>query len=86
MFKYGNMRYASTCLGIYRSDISLWLLIRTNVCLFLVKQNIFKTMRPRENGRHVADVIFKCISWNIELCILIPIYLKFNLNVIEICS
>ena len=35
------------------------------------------TLRPRQNGRHFADDIFKCIFLNENVCILIKISLKF---------
>ena len=38
---------------------------------------IFNSLRPRQNGRHFADDMFKCISLNENLWILIEISLKF---------
>ena len=35
------------------------------------------TLRQRQNGRHFADDIFKRIFVNKNICILIPIPLKF---------
>ena len=35
------------------------------------------TLRPRQNGRHFADAIFKCIFLNENIWILIKISLKF---------
>ena len=37
----------------------------------------FNTLRPRQNGRHFADDIFKCIFLNENVWILIKISLKF---------
>ena len=37
----------------------------------------FNTLRPRQNGRHFADVILKCISLNENVWIPIKISLKF---------
>ena len=37
----------------------------------------FNTLRPRQNGRHLPDVIFKCISLNKNEWISIEISLKF---------
>ena len=37
----------------------------------------FRTMRPRQNGRHFADGIFKCIFLNEDIWIFIKISLKF---------
>ena len=38
---------------------------------------IHNTLRPRQNGRHFADDVFKCIFWNGNLWISIKISLKF---------
>ena len=38
------------------------------------------TVRPRQNGRHFADDIFKCIFWYEKCIILIIIPLKFIPN------
>ena len=38
---------------------------------------IFNTLRPRQNGRHFADDMFKCIFLNENIWILIEISLKF---------
>ena len=35
------------------------------------------TLRPRQNGRHFPDDIFKCIFWNENAWISIKISLKF---------
>ena len=35
------------------------------------------TLRPRQNGRHFADDVFKCIFLNEYVCILLKISLKF---------
>ena len=37
----------------------------------------FNTLRPRQNGRHFADDIFKCIFLNENVWIPIEISLKF---------
>ena len=37
----------------------------------------FNTLRPRQNGRHFADDIFKCISLNENVQISVKISLKF---------
>ena len=34
-------------------------------------------LRPRQNGRHFADDLFKCISLNEDVCISIKLSLKF---------
>ena len=40
----------------------------------------FNTLRPRQNGRHFPDAIFKCIFLNENVWILIKISLKFVPN------
>ena len=40
----------------------------------------FNTLRPRQNGRHFADDIFKCIFVNENVWIPIKISLKFSPN------
>ena len=44
------------------------------VCWHIILVN---TLRPRQNGRHFADDIFKCIFFNENVWILIKISLKF---------
>ena len=39
--------------------------------------NFFNTLRPRQNGRHFADDIFKCIFINENISISIKLSLKF---------
>ena len=43
------------------------------ICL----KDIINTLRPRWNGRHFADDIFKCIFLNEDVKVLIKISLKF---------
>ena len=38
---------------------------------------MFNTLRPRQNGRHFADDIFKCIFLNVNVWIPIKISMKF---------
>ena len=40
-------------------------------------ETCFDTLRPRQNGRHFADDIFKCILLNENVSIAIKISLKF---------
>ena len=42
-----------------------------------VKDDTFNSLRPRPNGRHFADDIFKCIFLNEDVSIFIKISLKF---------
>ena len=44
----------------------------TQICMALVN-----TLRPRQNGRHFADAILKCILLNENIWIPIEISLKF---------
>ena len=41
----------------------------------------FNTLRPRQNGRHFAHDVFKCIFFNENVWIALMISLKFVLNV-----
>ena len=43
----------------------------------LFQPQCVNTLRPRQNGRHFADDIFKCICLNENVSILIKISLKF---------
>ena len=43
----------------------------------VIHQNSFNTLGPRQNGRHFADDILKCIFLNENIWISIKISLKF---------
>ena len=43
----------------------------------IIYDNYINTLRPRQNGRHFADDIFKCIFLNENVWIPIKISLKF---------
>ena len=58
-----------------RSSVLIVLEIRW--CFCLCCHLIFNTLRPRQNGRHFADDIFKCIFLNENVWIAIKISLKF---------
>ena len=46
--------------------------------VFILKQiTAIKTLRPRDNGRHFPDDIFKCIFFNENVFISIKLSLKF---------
>ena len=45
--------------------------------LYLASPGTFNTLRPRQNGRHFPDEIFKCIFLNENAWISIKISLKF---------
>ena len=46
----------------------------------LFDSSVLNTLRPRQNGRHFADDIFKCIFLNENVSIAIKISLKFVPN------
>ena len=56
----------------YIQVYSLWL-----VTLYIIVFIQVNTLRPRQNGHHFADDIFKCIFLNENVWILIKISLKF---------
>ena len=43
----------------------------------MVMHDVINTLGPRQNGRHFADAIFKCIFFNENVLISIKISLKF---------
>ena len=45
--------------------------------LTLLEISLLNTLRPRQNGRHFADDIFKCIFLNENISVSIKILLKF---------
>ena len=47
------------------------------MCTYMLWDYIFNTLRPRQNGRHFADDISKCIFLNENVWIPIEISLKF---------
>ena len=51
----------------------------TNLCyaFHVIPQLLLNTFRPRQNGRHFADDMFKCIFFNENVWIPIEISLKF---------
>ena len=53
----------------------------TSICIIMwisvIMSHVFSTSRPRQNGRHLADDIFKCIFLNGNVWILIKISQKF---------
>ena len=49
----------------------------TNGCVYDEQYTFFNTLRLRQNGRHFADAIFKCIFLNEYVLISIKISLKF---------
>ena len=59
------------------SDSNFKLSDLSSVYCNTVWSSLFNTLRPRQNGRHFADDIFKCIFLNENVCIPIKISLKF---------
>ena len=49
--------------------------------LYVLNTPSFNKLRPRQNGRHFPDDIFKCIFWNENIYISMNISLKFVPNV-----
>ena len=57
---------------------SLNLICISGTCRYCIYRNpIFHTLRPRQDGRHFPDDIFKCIFLNENVLISIKISLKF---------
>ena len=59
------------------SDSNFKLIDLSLVYCNTVWSSLFNTLRPRQNGRHFADDIFKCIFLNENVWIPIKISLKF---------
>ena len=47
------------------------------ISLSLFRNNLFNPLRPRQNGRHFSDAIFKCIFLNENVWISLEILQKF---------
>ena len=62
--------------GIHRSVISQRM-PELLLCIISLKNYTFNTLRPRQNGRHFPDDIFKCIFLNENVWISIAVSLKF---------
>ena len=60
-----------------RSITKIGLKIIYKISLKFPRGQWVNTLRPRQNGRHFADDVFKCIFLNGNLWILIKISLKF---------
>ena len=54
-----------------------WRFISWVVATFNHVGGSFNSLRPRQNRRHLADEIFKCIFWNENVWISITVSLKF---------
>ena len=86
MNEHGNVRFEDLCTRrrylwhgwVITPHGILWDAI-TYSCpryLFLAPK-LFNTLRPRQNGRHFPDDIFKCIFLNEKVLVLIKMSLKF---------
>ena len=62
---------------VLKDDFTLKYYIVCNNCSFTLRMFILNTLRLRQNGRHFADDIFKCIFLNENVWIRIKIQLKF---------
>ena len=72
-------RYAQQtikCSGYKNTNPPLVNSLRISTCLGVICW-LFNTLRPRQNGRHFTDDIFKCIFLNEDMWISINISLKF---------
>ena len=63
-------------MGTY-SKWSLYQASKIHVCCGRAHSRLLNTLRLRQNGRHLADDIFKCISLNENVWITIMMSLKF---------
>ena len=52
-------------------------MLQAEKCNHMQRRGMFNTLRPKQNGHHFADDIFKCIFLNENVWISIKIYLKF---------
>ena len=88
VWKMAAMLSRPQCVNMYRDCASngckqlckrLWPRCLTHITDATLKQNNHRvnTLRPRQNGRHFADDIFKCIFLNENVSISIKISLKF---------
>ena len=58
-------------------SVAMSLLCRPNHLRYFISASFLNTFRPRQNGRHFADDIFKCIFLNENVWIPIKISRKF---------
>ena len=68
--------YLNQCCLLIISNV-LWHLPQNSLTVGGQATNLFNSLRPRPNRRHVADDIFKCIFLNENVWIPIKISLKF---------
>ena len=67
---------SSDILSNHLKNFSLTLRIEMSDDFFKMSDDLFNTLRPRQNGRHFPDDIFKCIFMNENVWISIKIPLK----------
>ena len=67
----------------YNYNHNRWYCRETGGCIWLSlkscvsQRKVRNTLRPRQNGRHFADYVFKCIFLNWNLCVSIKSSLNF---------
>ena len=82
IYPWGNKIHDSEAYDVFKNLLAFCFLLavldimgeRKDVCFC---QQVLNTLRLRENGRHFADDIFKCIFFNENVWIPIKISLKF---------
>ena len=77
-FKMSSGKWRPSCLGL--NVLSLALSVGISLSFIVTIQSRFNTLRPRQNGRHFPDGIFKWIFLNENVWISINISLKFVPN------
>ena len=63
--------------GRQSTSLEAFTCVISYICFISEKYAYINTLRPRQNGRHFPDDIFKCIFVNENVSILIKISLKF---------
>ena len=63
--------------GLFEGNLSRTRLWVKHFHILTSSRNCVNTLRPRQNGRHFTDAIFKCILLNENVLISIKISLKF---------
>ena len=59
-------------------DMRLWSQMYEFQTHLIIVLGLFNTLRPKQDGHHIADNIFRCILLNEDIWILINISLKFG--------
>ena len=71
------VRHTDQCLLQTGTTASTGQQPQCQVCAHRRPQWVFNTLRPRQNGRHFPDDIFKCIFFNESMWFFVEISLKF---------